>query len=186
MPAGPISLWLCQITPAKTLVTKSPYTTGWQKEAGDVVPKALSICYVLGMRQETASPPDGTSGPGERTVYPVSCANVIAPMSLSPCAAAGKEREVVAVTSCSSLPSLTTCQNKIHVIPRKKRALLSLFQPPERSASTQHFGHLLCPGPEVRWLQPQSAVGCCRLLHTLKLLSINQPWNTSSRFYHPD
>lgn len=44
------------------------------------IPKALSICYVLRMHQETSSPSAGPSEPGERTVSLISCADVIAPV----------------------------------------------------------------------------------------------------------
>lgn len=43
------------------------------------IPKALSICYVLWMHQETTSPSAGPFEPGERTVSPISCA-VTAPV----------------------------------------------------------------------------------------------------------
>lgn len=65
----------------------------------------------------------------------MSCAGVFPPV-----ASPHEGAEVVAVASCSNLPSPTTCQNEVQPIPRIKGALLSLLLPPESPASTQHLG----------------------------------------------
>lgn len=150
------------------------YTSGWQKEAEAAIPKALSFCFVLGMHQETTSPPAGTSDPGERRFTPWVAPMLLPWRSRLPTPQLGKRvRWWQWPQSAFShhLPELASRH------PLKKKGLI-IRLPAFREFCIQLSTLGICSAlaPQAPYL-PSAPYAQA---------AVHQPWNSSPRFHHPD